>query len=251
MANFNEQYSRKNNVKILNWKEPEKTPRRTDNANEKAKGENLLQELIKILKEKVKVSVEPQEILAIHRIPGKKRPPPPKDETEAKEPSSELAKVDKEENADQAKDQSTMQEGGGDVKGKKQAKEGVKGQVNQRLKHYVEKQAKEMIKGLSSFSSKNAADVFVSEQLPSIIQGEKCNEKRVIAYSKMCVELCWYMSVQDPPMILVALADGDKMNTEQYSYFGRQGKVVEVCVWPALFLHTGGPLVAKGFVLPK
>ncbi|KAK3108411.1 hypothetical protein FSP39_007416 [Pinctada imbricata] len=77
MANFNEQYSRKNNVKILNWTEPEKTPRRTDNANEKTKGENLRQELIKILKEKVKVSVEPQEIFGIHRIPGKKDHPRP------------------------------------------------------------------------------------------------------------------------------------------------------------------------------
>ncbi|KAK3100675.1 hypothetical protein FSP39_023643 [Pinctada imbricata] len=178
-----------------------------------------------------------------------------KDETEAKEPSPESAKGDNKEgrpeNADQAKDQSTMQEGGGDGKGEKQAEEGMKGQVNQRLKHYVEKQAKEMIKGLASFSSKNAADVFVSEQLPTIIQGEKCNEKRVIAYSKKCIELCWYMSVQDPPMILVALADGDKMNTEQYSYHYRKGKVVELCLWPALFLHTGGPLVAKGHALPK
>ncbi|KAK3100577.1 hypothetical protein FSP39_022045 [Pinctada imbricata] len=57
LANFNEQYSRKNNVKILNWKEE--------------KGEDLRKELIEKVKE-VGVEILPWQVNAIHRIPGKK-----------------------------------------------------------------------------------------------------------------------------------------------------------------------------------
>ena len=52
-------------------------------------------------------------------------------------------------------------------------------------------------------------------------------------------------------MTLVTLAEGAQMRTEEFAYHGRKGKVVEVCLWPALFLHKDGPLVAKGHVLPK
>ena len=55
MANFNQQYSQKCNIKITGWKE-------------KA-GEDLRKDFCEILREKV--DVNPNEILAIHRIPGK------------------------------------------------------------------------------------------------------------------------------------------------------------------------------------
>ena len=58
MANFNEQYSRKNNIKIMNWEEG-------DNDKDLRKG------LIKKLNEKANVVVKSEEIVAIHRIPGK------------------------------------------------------------------------------------------------------------------------------------------------------------------------------------
>ena len=58
MANFNEQYSRKNNIKIMNWEEG-------DNDKDLRKG------LRKKLNEKAKVVVKSEEIVAIHRIPGK------------------------------------------------------------------------------------------------------------------------------------------------------------------------------------
>ena len=58
MANFNEQYSRKNNIKIMNWEEG-------DNDKDLRKG------LIKKLNKNAKVVVKSEEIVAIHRIPGK------------------------------------------------------------------------------------------------------------------------------------------------------------------------------------
>jgi uncharacterized coiled-coil protein SlyX len=56
LANFNQQYSQKCNIKITGW--TEKT------------GEDLRKNFCEILREKF--DVNPNEILAIHRIPGKK-----------------------------------------------------------------------------------------------------------------------------------------------------------------------------------
>lgn len=56
MANFNQQYSQKCNIKILGWREKSK--------------EDLKQEFCAVLKQRVKVDVNPHDILAIHRVPG-------------------------------------------------------------------------------------------------------------------------------------------------------------------------------------
>ena len=56
MANFNQQYSQKCNIKILGWREQNR--------------ENLKENFCSILKEKVNIDVNPADILAIHRIPG-------------------------------------------------------------------------------------------------------------------------------------------------------------------------------------
>ena len=57
-ANYNEQYSRKNNIKIHGVKEVPK--------------ENTLEVTKKVLEETAKVTLKDDEIVAIHRIPGKK-----------------------------------------------------------------------------------------------------------------------------------------------------------------------------------
>jgi sugar-specific transcriptional regulator TrmB len=56
LANQNQQYSQKNNIKFLGWKEKPH--------------ENLREELCAIMRETVNVTIEPMDILAIHRIPG-------------------------------------------------------------------------------------------------------------------------------------------------------------------------------------
>lgn len=63
MANWNEQYSRKKSIKIYNMKE--------------SRGEELIQELVSSIKEKVKIEIGPSEIVAMHRIPGKPGAPRP------------------------------------------------------------------------------------------------------------------------------------------------------------------------------
>ena len=58
-ANYNEQYSRKNNVKIYGVRESE--------------GENTGEEVMQLLRDKADTIVHPDEIIAVHRIPGSAR----------------------------------------------------------------------------------------------------------------------------------------------------------------------------------
>ena len=62
-ANYNEQYSRKHNIRVVNYQE--KT------------NEDLQKDFIKLLKDDLEVDVSPDEIVAIHRIPGKNDQPRP------------------------------------------------------------------------------------------------------------------------------------------------------------------------------
>ena len=64
-SNYNEQYSRKNNVKIMGVKVLE-------NETEA----RLTAKVLSVIKEKVDVDIVPSEIVAIHRIPSKHNPKP-------------------------------------------------------------------------------------------------------------------------------------------------------------------------------
>ena len=64
-SNYNEQFSRKNNVKIMGVEIIEDE----DEAN-------LTEEVLKIIKERTKVEIKLSEIVAIHRIPSKRNPNP-------------------------------------------------------------------------------------------------------------------------------------------------------------------------------
>ncbi|XP_071150368.1 uncharacterized protein [Mytilus edulis] len=56
-ANYNEQYSRKHNIRIVNY--PEKN------------NEHLHAEFVNLVKKDLKINLEPTDLIAIHRIPGK------------------------------------------------------------------------------------------------------------------------------------------------------------------------------------
>lgn len=55
-SNYNEQYSRKNNIKVLNLKWKEK--------------QNLREDFIELVKKDLKVELEPRDVVAIHRLPS-------------------------------------------------------------------------------------------------------------------------------------------------------------------------------------
>lgn len=57
-------------------------------------------------------------------------------------------------------------------------------------------------------------------------------------------------------MAMETFKEGDVFSSEKYKPYtksdrGMVNPVVEFPVWPALSLHDGGPLVAKGIAQPK
>ena len=70
-------------------------------------------------------------------------------------------------------------------------------------------------------------------------------------YIDECISCDWLMSVQDPPMDLRWQKAGDHIELDSFRFYDRTGKTVELAVWPAVCLYHGGPLVSKGYVLPK
>ncbi|KAK3100506.1 hypothetical protein FSP39_021027 [Pinctada imbricata] len=73
--------------------------------------------------------------------------------------------------------------------------------------------------------------------------------EQVTEYIDRCVEVLWYMCIQEPPMVITWANDGESVNSNYYNFYARRGNVVRQAVWPAVFLHNGGPLVCKGYVL--
>ena len=66
-------------------------------------------------------------------------------------------------------------------------------------------------------------------------------------YITRCVELCWLMRIQDPPVVLSwNIPDDKKFTTDTYKHYLSTGQEMAFVVWPCMYLHEGGPLVAKG-----
>ena len=61
-SNYNEQYSRKNNIKVYNLPKKEK--------------QNLRQDFIKMVKDDLKVELDERDVVAIHRLPADREPRP-------------------------------------------------------------------------------------------------------------------------------------------------------------------------------
>lgn len=76
-------------------------------------------------------------------------------------------------------------------------------------------------------------------------------EPRLEKYVDRCLEYSFLMVVQDPPMYLEYPESGQKINTSLFKPFRQKGSVVQMCVWPCVCLHKDGPVVCKGYVLPK
>lgn len=63
------------------------------------------------------------------------------------------------------------------------------------------------------------------------------------------------MVICDPPLALSENKNGEKFKSEVFRPYTRSQKdikspVIEMTVWPALYLHEGGPLLSKGVAQP-
>ncbi|XP_056013137.1 uncharacterized protein LOC125678320 isoform X2 [Ostrea edulis] len=100
------------------------------------------------------------------------------------------------------------------------------------------------------YTVREASKVFQQTQLQRVFK-ENSKDPQIVAYIDKCVELTWYMCIQDPPMHLHCLHEKDTISRAEFAFHGRKGKTTSVCVWPALFLFRDGHLVTKGHVLPE
>ncbi|KAK3592324.1 hypothetical protein CHS0354_000879, partial [Potamilus streckersoni] len=74
-------------------------------------------------------------------------------------------------------------------------------------------------------------------------------------FAYQCAHLSWHMVVADPPMAMAKSVAGKPFDVERYrpytkSIKGTEKVIVEVDVWPALYLHSGGPILNKGVAQP-
>ena len=59
------------------------------------------------------------------------------------------------------------------------------------------------------------------------------------------------MKIQDVPMVLKWATTGEKFDKAKFTEYTKKGDVIDYSVWPAVLLHTDGPLMAKGVVQCK
>ncbi|XP_052797163.1 uncharacterized protein LOC128229332 isoform X2 [Mya arenaria] len=70
-------------------------------------------------------------------------------------------------------------------------------------------------------------------------------------FVKACLHLCWKMVVQSPPMRFeLVVTKGQHFDANLFKEYTLSGTTIDFVVWPALLLHDGGPLIAKGIAQP-
>ena len=66
-------------------------------------------------------------------------------------------------------------------------------------------------------------------------------------YVTKATELCWLMSIQDPPMTLCFKGQkGKRFDETLFRPYTDTGKYTDFVVWPALLLTDGGSILSKG-----
>ena len=81
----------------------------------------------------------------------------------------------------------------------------------------------------------------------SVTQENLIHNSYIVNYIQKCSELCWRMQITDPPLCLkFDVKNGENLDKTLYNAFTKNGSRIEYLVWPILFLHKSGPLMAKG-----
>ncbi|XP_078325279.1 uncharacterized protein LOC111126054 isoform X2 [Crassostrea virginica] len=115
----------------------------------------------------------------------------------------------------------------------------------------IEKMSSDVLKPMKDFRKSNAKYAITClQEYFSTKEGkidkylEQCRE-----YIEKCVELCWMMRVQDPPIYMEAnYATNSAFDSSRMRSFTKAGQFIHFVVWPTFYLHKDGPLLAKGVV---
>ncbi|XP_062577369.1 uncharacterized protein LOC134239218 [Saccostrea cucullata] len=125
------------------------------------------------------------------------------------------------------------------------------GKTDEMLSWMCEKYATEFQKGNAVYSVQGLIKIYKDyckhrqflRTYPGIME-------KIEPYVDLTVELCWLMCAQTPPMQLLFVTKNDKVDKTYFRCMGHSGDKVDICIWPAVLLHDGGPVVMKGQVLP-
>ncbi|XP_060582837.1 myosin heavy chain, muscle-like [Ruditapes philippinarum] len=110
----------------------------------------------------------------------------------------------------------------------------------------VYKQLKDTRKATALSAVKNLREMFIS-YLRQTADQTVSRALEIKDFTFECLEMCWLMLVNDPPVAFAPLlAKGTHFNSDLYKPYTTNGSHVEYVVWPALLLHKGGPILAKG-----
>ncbi|XP_022324935.1 uncharacterized protein LOC111125432 isoform X2 [Crassostrea virginica] len=115
----------------------------------------------------------------------------------------------------------------------------------------LKKFAKDFRRGTAVASVVPLCTIFKDGKFKELRDWDVYKMESLNLYIDACIECLWLMNVQDPPMYITCLNKGDNYEPAHFNMFLVKGKEVEYTVWPAVFLHEGGPLVSKGYVKPK
>ncbi|VDI67731.1 Hypothetical predicted protein [Mytilus galloprovincialis] len=86
----------------------------------------------------------------------------------------------------------------------------------------------------------------------SVTQQTLSRENYIVKYIKKCSELCWMMQISDPPLYVnFDVNSGENLNKNDYNVFTKSGSKIDYLVWPVLYLHKTGPMLAKGVAQGK
>ena len=87
------------------------------------------------------------------------------------------------------------------------------------------------------------------------IEARKVNSSsnpQTLEYIQKSIEVCWYMALQDPPVIIdTKTKTSDSFDSEVFKVYTAKGKSIDFIVWPPLMLNKDGPLIAKGVAQGK
>lgn len=70
----------------------------------------------------------------------------------------------------------------------------------------------------------------------------------VTEYAKACVQVCWFMVVQEPKIVFAKTRINSDFDNTHYQPYTKSGNKVEFVVWPALLRNEDGPFLTKGVV---
>ena len=70
-----------------------------------------------------------------------------------------------------------------------------------------------------------------------------------MTYITKCAQLCWYMAIQEPPVVIgfQETTEDGHFDKDVYKPYTKVGKKLDFFVWPPLYLHKNdGPMLCKG-----